>query len=50
MPHIFTLEEIKAAAQSFKDSDLAKEKFNRAKLILERDRVKIEAAFLKKRN
>lgn len=48
MPHIFTLEEIKAAAQSFKDSDLAKEKFDRAKLNLERDKAKIEAAFLSK--
>ena len=48
MPHIFTLEEIKAAAQSFKDSNLAKEKFDRAMLILERDKAKIEAAFLNK--
>jgi hypothetical protein len=41
--HIFTLEEIKEAALSFENSALAKEKYERAKHLFDRDIDKLKA-------
>lgn len=42
MKHIFTPDEIKEAASSFIGSDLEKQKYARAKKIIERDKEKLQ--------
>ena len=46
--HIYTLEEIKEAALSFENSDLAKQKFDRAKKLFDRDIDNVKA-FIKEK-